>query len=42
MVKLVHGLKTHEILWWDQLAMGGNPHLLTMTEIYYNMKRKKG
>jgi len=39
MVKLVHGLKVHEILLRDQLATRGNLHLLTMTKFRYNMQK---
>ncbi len=39
MVKLVHGLKVHEM--WDQFAIGGNPHLLTMIEFCYNVKKRR-
>jgi len=31
----------HEILLWDQLATGGNSHLLTMIEFCYNVKKRK-
>jgi hypothetical protein len=41
MVKLTHGLKAHEILLRDQLATGGNPHLLTMMEFCYNLKKRR-
>jgi hypothetical protein len=41
MVKLVHGLKVHEILLQDWFATGGNLHLLTMTKFYYNVKGRK-
>ncbi len=41
MVKLAHGLKAHEILLWDQPAMGGNLHLLTMTKFCYNIKKRR-
>jgi hypothetical protein len=41
MVKLTHGLKVHEILLWDWLAMGGNPHLLTMVKFCYNIKKRR-
>jgi hypothetical protein len=41
MVKLAHGLKAHEILLYDWLAMGGNLHLLTMTKFCYNNKKGK-
>ncbi len=40
MVKLVHGLKVHEILLWDQLATQGNLHLLTMTKFCYNIQKE--
>jgi len=39
MVKFTHGLKTHEMLLRDWLAMGGNLHLLTMTKFSYNVKK---
>jgi hypothetical protein len=39
MVKRMHGLKTQEILLWDELVMGGNSHLLTMMELCYNVKK---
>jgi hypothetical protein len=41
MVKLVFGLKAHEILLRDWLAMKCNLHLLTMTKFYYNVRRRK-
>ncbi len=41
MVKLAHGLKAHEILWWDRPAMGSNPHLLTMMKFYKNVKKRR-
>jgi hypothetical protein len=41
MVKLVHGLKAHEILLRDWLMTRGNPHLLTMTKFCYNIKKRR-
>jgi hypothetical protein len=41
MVNLMHGLKTHEILLWDELATRGNPHLLTLIEFCYNVKKMR-
>jgi hypothetical protein len=41
MVKLAHGLKVHEILLQDQLAIRGNSHLLTLMEFYYNVKKQR-
>ncbi len=41
MVKLVHGLKVHEILLHNQLVTQGNLHLLTMTKFCYNMKKRR-
>jgi len=40
MVKFTHGLKAHEMLLWDWLAMS-NLHLLTMTTFSYNMKKMR-
>jgi hypothetical protein len=41
MVKLTHGLKPHEILLWDWLATRGNPHLVTMMQFCYIVKKRR-
>ncbi len=41
MVKFMHGLKAHKILLQNQLVMGCNLHLLTMTKFCYNVKKQK-
>jgi hypothetical protein len=40
-MKLTHGLKAHEILLQDRLAMGSNLHLLIMKNFYYNIKKRR-
>jgi hypothetical protein len=38
-MKLVHGLKAHEILLRDQPMTKGSLHLLTITKFCYNIKK---
>jgi hypothetical protein len=42
MVKLVHGLKAHEILLQDRFVMGGNSHFLTMTKVLLQPQEMEG